>query len=156
MNNVMLTGYVGNDLEIKGTGSKMRLSFSVFTSTGNKDERIPIPVVVFGNTATFVEKYFAKGKAIEVAGELSHSEWTDKDGNKRSSINVIGRQISFTPANKTPILGQGQQREQGVAPAPGTGQEVPQQNEFFSPEDNQGSYDNFGFTEQTDASNVPW
>ena len=160
MNKIVISGFVGNDLVLTGEGTKRRVNFGVFVqSPSNKDERIPLPVVAFGKTAEFIERYFAKGKAIELSGELSYGEWTTKDGEKRSSVNIIARDISFPPSNKETILGQGLQRERSGQSAPATpgnpaAPEASNQNqaEFFSQEMGQEGYNDFNFGSQE----VPW
>ena len=48
-----------------------------------------ISCVVFGKGAEFAEKYFHKGLKVLVEGRIQTNSWTDKDGNKKFSMNVV-------------------------------------------------------------------
>lgn len=153
MNTVMITGYIGNELELKeGGNGGTYMNFSVYVPTGRKDERIPVPCTAFGKTAEYIEMYFAKGKAIEITGAISYSSWTDKEsGKKKSSIGVVARSVGFPPHNKEMILGQGQQR-QGVNPKTAeenvsSNETELNQNDFFAPE---------GFEQTDNGADIPW
>jgi single-strand DNA-binding protein len=52
-------------------------------------------VVAWGAKAEFVSRYFKKGQAIVVVGRLENREWSDKQGNKRISTEIIAEEISF-------------------------------------------------------------
>jgi single-strand DNA-binding protein len=68
-----------------------------------------IDVVAWRNSAEFVSKYFAKGQMAAVVGRLQIRDWTDKDGNKRRSAEVIAENIHFTGSKRD--------RESSIAPA---------------------------------------
>ena len=52
-------------------------------------------VVAWRNTAEFVSRYFAKGRMIVVDGRLQTREWTDRDNNRRTSIEIVADNIYF-------------------------------------------------------------
>lgn len=54
-------------------------------------------VVIFGDRAEFVLKYFEKGSGIMLSGELDINEWEDKAGQKRNDIQLIAREAGFPP-----------------------------------------------------------
>ena len=54
-----------------------------------------IEVVCWKNTAEFVSKYFGKGRVAIVAGRLQIRNWTDKDGNKRKTAEVLAENVYF-------------------------------------------------------------
>lgn len=54
-----------------------------------------IDVVAWRNTAEFVSRYFSKGRMAVVEGRLQVRDWTDKDGNKRRSTEVIADNVYF-------------------------------------------------------------
>lgn len=54
-----------------------------------------IDIVAWRSTAEFVSKYFAKGRMAVVSGRLQMRDWTDKDGNKRRSAEVIADNVYF-------------------------------------------------------------
>ena len=59
-----------------------------------------IDVVVFGNSAEFVTKYFGKGQQAAVTGRLQIRDWTDKEGNKRRSAEVVADNVYFADTKK--------------------------------------------------------
>jgi single-strand DNA-binding protein len=60
-----------------------------------------IDIVAWRNTAEFVSKYFTKGQMAAVVGRLQLRDWTDKDGNKRRSAEVIADNVYFTDSKKS-------------------------------------------------------
>jgi single-strand DNA-binding protein len=60
-----------------------------------------IDIVAWRNTAEFVSKYFVKGQMAAVVGRLQLRDWTDKDGNKRRSAEVIAENVYFTDSKKS-------------------------------------------------------
>lgn len=52
-------------------------------------------VVAFGKTAEFAEKYLAKGRQIAVEGRLQTRTYTDREGNKRTTISVVADHVWF-------------------------------------------------------------
>lgn len=59
-----------------------------------------IDCVAWRNTAEFVAKYFVKGQMAAVTGRLQLRDWTDKDGHKRKSAEVIADNVYFTDSKK--------------------------------------------------------
>ena len=57
-------------------------------------------LVAFNKTAEFLSKYFVKGSKILVEGYLRTSNYEDKDGNKKTSTEIIIEQIEFAGAKK--------------------------------------------------------
>ena len=76
-------------------------SFSLAVDRDFKDkgtgERITdwIDVVAWRSTAEFVNKYFTKGRMAVVEGRLQIRDWTDREGNKRRSAEVIADNVYF-------------------------------------------------------------
>lgn len=68
----------------------------------SKDEKQTdfIDVVVWRQTAEFVSKYFQRGQMCAVSGRLQIRDWTDKDGNKRRSAEVVADNVYFTESKK--------------------------------------------------------
>lgn len=54
-----------------------------------------INVVAWRATAEFVSRYFTKGRMAIVEGRLQMRDWTDKDGNKRTTAEVVADQVYF-------------------------------------------------------------
>ena len=59
-----------------------------------------IDCVAWRSSAEFVDKYFSKGRMAVVEGRLQIRDWTDKDGNKRRSAEVIVNSIYFGDSKK--------------------------------------------------------
>ncbi|UOO38487.1 single-stranded DNA-binding protein [Oscillospiraceae bacterium CM] len=108
MNQVVLMGRLTRDPELRHTQTGTAVSsFSLAVDRGfaSKDggERQTdfIDIVAWRNTAEFVSKYFVKGQMAAVTGRLQIRDWTDKDGNKRRSAEVIADNIYFTDSKKS-------------------------------------------------------
>jgi len=54
-----------------------------------------IDIVAWRAQAEFVTKYFSKGKPILVCGSIQSRNWQDKEGNKRTTVEVIADEVSF-------------------------------------------------------------
>lgn len=59
-----------------------------------------IDVVAWRQTAEFVARYFTKGRMAVVEGRLQVRGWTDKDGNKRSTTEVVADSVYFGDSKK--------------------------------------------------------
>lgn len=103
LNKVMLICRLGTDPEKRVTkGGSSVVSFSAATTEkykdqqGNKQERAEWHrVVLWNRLADLAEQYLSKGKQVYVEGSLRTNEWTDKDGNKRYTTEVIGQTLQF-------------------------------------------------------------
>ena len=100
LNRVVLMGRLTRDPEIRRTGSGTPVtSFTLavdrdFKSNGEKETDF-IEVVAWRKTAEFVSKYFTKGRMAVVEGRLQIRDWTDKDGNKRRSAEIVADNVYF-------------------------------------------------------------
>ena len=101
LNKIILMGRLTRDPEMRRTNSGTAVaSFSLavdrdFKSQGGEKETDFIDIVVWRNTAEFVSKYFTKGRMAVVEGRLQIRDWTDKEGNKRRSAEVIADNVYF-------------------------------------------------------------
>lgn len=100
LNKVIIMGNISNEVELKQTqGGTSVCSFNVAVSRYSKDPREAktdfFAVVAWQQKAEFVSRYFKKGQAILVCGRLENREWSDKNGNKRISTEIIAEEISF-------------------------------------------------------------
>lgn len=114
MNQIVLMGRLTRDPELRHTQTGTAVSsFSLAVDRGyaSKDsgERQTdfIDIVAWRNTAEFVSKYFTKGQMAAVTGRLQIRDWTDKDGNKRKSAEVIADNVYFTESKKSRESGSG-------------------------------------------------
>lgn len=110
INVVVLTGNLTRDPELKGTpnGSSV-LNFGIASNRSVKGangewEDVPnfVDCTIFGKRADALEKYLTKGMKVTVEGELRYSSWTNKDGNKRSKLEVVAHNIVLPPRTKQP------------------------------------------------------
>jgi len=101
LNKIFIMGRLTRDPELRRTQSGTAVtSFSLavdrdFKSQGGEKETDFIDVVAWRATAEFVAKYFAKGRMAVVEGRLQMRDWTDRDGNKRRSAEVVADNIYF-------------------------------------------------------------
>jgi single-strand DNA-binding protein len=100
LNKVILMGNMCADPELKQTPSGNSVcSFNIGVSRnfGRLDEKKAdfFTVVAWGTKAEFICKYFKKGQAIVVVGELQTRNWTDNQGNKRYATEVVADEVSF-------------------------------------------------------------
>lgn len=102
LNRIVIMGRLGRDPEVRYTqAGKPVASFSLAVDRDFKDkasgERATdwIPVVAWEARAKFVQQYFHKGQMAVVEGRLQIRDWTDKDGGKRRSAEVIADQVYF-------------------------------------------------------------
>ena len=106
MNQVVLMGRLTRDPELRHTQSGTAVaSFTLAVDRPkNKDgERLTdfIDIVAWKGTAEFVSKYFTKGQMAAVEGRLQLRNWTDKEGNKRVSAEVVADNIYFAESKKS-------------------------------------------------------
>ena len=105
LNKCFLLGRLTKDPEIRRTnGGTAVTSFTLavdrdFKTNGEKETDF-IEVVAWRNTAEFVSKYFSKGRMAIVEGRLQIRDWTDKDGNKRRTAEVVADNVYCGDAKK--------------------------------------------------------
>ena len=94
LNHIVIMGRLTRDPELRQTGSGVSVAnFSVAVdrdfSKGEEKETDFIDCVAWRQTGEFVSKYFTKGRMIVVSGRLQIRSWTDNDGNKRRTAEVV-------------------------------------------------------------------
>ena len=101
LNKIILMGRLTRDPELRRTQSGTAVaSFSLAVDRDYKDqsgenETDFIDIVAWRNTAEFVSKYFTKGRMAVVEGRLQIRDWTDKEGHKRRSAEVVSENVYF-------------------------------------------------------------
>ena len=102
LNKIILMGRLTRDPELRHTQTGTAVaSFSLAVDRDFKDkstgERTTdfIDVVAWRATAEFVSRYFTKGRMAVVEGRLQMRDWTDKDGNKRTTAEVVADNVYF-------------------------------------------------------------
>ena len=103
MNKVIIIGRFTRDPEIKySTGENAtataRFSLAVNRRFKNKEGNYDadfINCVAFGKTAEFIEKYFTKGMAIGITGRIQTGSYTNKEGQKVYTTDVVVEETEF-------------------------------------------------------------
>lgn len=100
MNIVTLVGRMTKDPEIRTNNESTVARFSVAVNRDfkNKDGKYDadfINCVAFGKTAEFLEKYFSKGMRIGLVGRIQTGSYTNKDGQKIFTVDVICEKVEF-------------------------------------------------------------
>lgn len=91
MNVFSFTGNLGNQAEQRYTqGGDSIVSFSVAVKSGFGDKAVTtwVRCTMFGKRGESVLPYLNKGQLVGVSGEFSAREWDDKEGQKRTSVEV--------------------------------------------------------------------
>jgi single-strand DNA-binding protein len=95
LNHITIMGRLTRDPELRRTGSGVAVaSFRVAVDRdytpkdGGERKTDFIDCVAWSQTGEFISKYFSKGRMIVVDGRLEIRDWTDKDGNKRTSAEI--------------------------------------------------------------------
>ena len=102
LNHIVIMGRLTRDPELRRTGSGIAVaSFTVAVDRdfsgrdGGEKETDFIDCVAWRQTGEFVSKYFTKGRMAVVSGRLQIRSWTDKDGNKRRTAEVVADNVYF-------------------------------------------------------------
>lgn len=94
-NRVILVGRISTDLELRTTSnSKSYCRFNLAVNRMNEGTDF-IPITVWGKSAENLVSYQNKGSLILVDGSISMSSYTDKDGNNRTSFEVMTSNVQF-------------------------------------------------------------
>ena len=129
LNPIVLMGRLTRDRALGRTGSGIPVaSFSLAVDrdfgsnreTGEKETDF-IDIVAWRSTAEFVSRYFTKGRMAVVSGRLQIRAWTDKDGNKRRSAEVVADNIYFGDSKRDGGFDQGGQGGSGYGSQGGHG-----------------------------------
>ena len=106
MNITVFTGNLGRDFDTTTTNSGMVIAKnSLGVRRDFKDKKTGeyetdwIPLTVFGKTAEIMSQHLSKGSKVEIVGKLQTNNYTDKDGNKRTSYDVIVNSFGFLDSN---------------------------------------------------------
>jgi single-strand DNA-binding protein len=94
-NRVILVGRISTELELRTTSnSKSYCRFNLAVNRMNEGTDF-IPITVWGKSAENLVSYQNKGSLILVDGSISMSSYTDKDGNNRTSFEVMTSNVQF-------------------------------------------------------------
>ena len=101
LNKAILIGNLGRDPEVRYTPNGVAVAnFSIATSEtwtnkdGEKETRTEWHrVVAFGRLGEICGEYLAKGKQIYIEGRIQTKDWEDRDGNKRTTTEIVASQM---------------------------------------------------------------
>ena len=114
LNHITIMGRLTRDPELRHTQSGTAVAgFSLAVErdfkgdTGDRETDF-IDCVAWRSTAEFVSKYLSKGRMAIVDGRLQMRDWTDRDGNKRRSAEVVADHVYFGDSKREAGTTQGQ------------------------------------------------
>ena len=140
LNRIILMGRLTRDPELRHTQTGTPVaSFSLAVDRDFKDKQTGekatdfIDVVAWRQTAEFVSRFFTKGRMAVVEGRLQIRDWTDRDGGKRRSAEVVADNVYFGDSKRDAEAGGYSAPAYGApggyapppAPAPSTGYAAP-------------------------------
>lgn len=148
LNHIVLMGRLTRDPELRRTQSGIAVaSFSLAVDrdyqsrdSGEKQTDF-IDIVAWRNTAEFVSKYFTKGRMAVVSGRLQIRDWTDKEGGKRRTAEVVADNIYFGDSKRDSAPSGGSYSggsNYSSAPAYGNNYDAPAISTSFSEVDDDG------------------
>lgn len=122
LNKAMIIGRLGQDPELRYTQSGSAVcNFNLATSevwndsSGKRQEKTEWHrIIVFGKQAENAAKYLKKGRQAYVEGRLQTRDWEDRDGNKRTTTEVIAQTVQFLDSGNSGGSG----RDSGGSSAP--------------------------------------
>lgn len=100
LNQTILMGRLVRDPEVRAVGNGTNAAnFTLacerdYAKDGQKETDF-FDCAAFGKTADFISKYFAKGRMMVVSGRIQTRNWTDKEGNKRKTTEIIANNAYF-------------------------------------------------------------
>lgn len=155
LNHIVIMGRLTRDPELRRTNSGTPVaSFTVAVDRdysgkdGGEKETDFIDCVAWRNTGEFVSKYFTKGRMIVLSGRLQLRDWTDKEGNKRRSAEIVADSCYFGDSKKDENKPQSQTQSQPQYGAPQYGappQGYPQYAGYQQPTQQAPQYAQSGF-----------
>lgn len=101
LNKIVIQGRLTKDPELRRTQSGTAVASATVAvdrdfknQDGSRDTDF-IPIVAWKGTGEMLAKYFSKGRMIVVEGRLQLRDWTDKEGNKRRTAEIVADSVYF-------------------------------------------------------------
>ena len=138
LNKAILMGRLTRDPELRYTQSNLPVvSFSIavdrnYNSNGGERQTDFIDIVAWRRTAEFVSQWFTKGMMIIVTGSIQSRNWQDKNGNNRTSVEVVADEVQFGETKKSRESNAGYQGGHTPAPQQAPSFDMPAGNSDFS------------------------
>ena len=143
LNRIIIMGRLARDPELRRTQTGTPVaSFRLAVDRDFKDKATGerstdwIDVVAWRSTAEFVSRFFTKGRMAVVEGRLQMRDWTDKDGNKRTSAEVVADNVYF-----------GESKRRDGDPRDSYGPR-----DSYAPRDNYAARDSYGQRDSRDSA----
>lgn len=139
MNVVVLIGRMTDNPELRKTSADISVTrFSIAVDrrgkSGEEKQTDFINIVAWRQTAEFITNYFKKGQRIAVEGSLRMNKFTDKDGNNRTSYEVVVNNAHFVESKRDNT----------------NGEDLPSSNGKASQSENTASFSNGGYEDFTE------
>ena len=102
MNTVIMMGRLTKDPDFRVTANgKVLATFTLAVNRKyEKDVADFLPIITFGKTAEFTEKWLKKGMQIIVVGRIQVRKWETKEGENRYSTEIIAEEVEFADSKK--------------------------------------------------------
>ncbi|MGX8699194.1 MAG: single-stranded DNA-binding protein [bacterium] len=150
LNHIVLMGRLVRDPELRRTQSgiavtSMRIAVDRdFKSENGERQADFIDIVAWRGTAEYAAKYFTKGRMIVVSGRLQMRDWTDKDGGKRTSAEVVADNLYFGDSRRDGDNQSGGYQQQGGYQQNNYSQQGGYQQQSYQPRPQQSGYSREG------------
>lgn len=95
MNRVDLIGRLTRDNKLEYTTSGKAFLKNAIAVDRRGEGTDFINLIAWEKTAEFIDKHFKKGSRLGISGRIQSSSYTDKEGNKRTSIDVVVEAVDF-------------------------------------------------------------
>lgn len=159
LNKAILMGRLTRDPELRYTQNNTPVvSFSIavdrsFTGRGQERQTDFIDIVAWRRTAEFVSQWFTKGMMIIVVGSIQSRRWQDKNGQNRTSIEVVADEVQFgeSKRNRESNSGYDNGYQGGYQNNNGYQNNGGYQNNAYQP---QGGYQTGGFNPPTNPAST--
>ncbi len=149
LNKIMLIGNLGRDPELRQAGDRPVAEFSLATTERWRDQSGAEKsntdwhrIVVWGRSGENCAKYLSKGSMVYVEGSMRYRDWTDKDGNKRTTAEVVATSVQFLDrrggggaSGSGGASGGGYDRGDNASDSRGGGNNAPAANDGFDDDD---------------------
>ncbi len=134
-NRIIVVGNLGKDPELRYSPQGLPIcSFSLATNERQKDSKTGETIEntiwyranIFGRKAETAAQYLQKGAPVYVDGKLKPEEWTDRDGNRRFTLNINASDFNFigSSASREDAPQTAKQATPRVAPGPAVNQDA--------------------------------
>lgn len=118
MNSVQLVGRLTRDPEVRYTGGDANMAVAHFTVAVNRQYKKDaeqtadfISCVAFGKVSEFIERYFQKGSSIGLNGRIQTGSYTNKDGQKVYTTDVLVERVEFVGSKNEQNPGNDQKKQ---------------------------------------------